>query len=101
MFINIYLWVNNMCTSYYTEEVNYGGVDSLEDRETNDRPLIATGSAGTSNNLSSARHFLVSTLDGKLTLLDQTGKEVWSLYTGELFSSTISSLQVVHMTQYA
>lgn len=49
---------------------------------------------GANVNLSSDRNFLVTTLDGMLTLVDQSGKEVWSVATGELFSSTISSLQV-------
>lgn len=40
------------------------------------------------------RKYLVATLDGKVTLLNRTGHQLWSVKTGPLFSSTISSLQV-------
>lgn len=40
------------------------------------------------------RKFLVATLDGKVTLLNRTGHQLWTVKTGPLFSSTISSLQV-------
>lgn len=47
------------------------------------------------------RQFLVATLDGKVTLLNRTGHQIWSVKTGPLFSSTISSLQVCFCINYA
>ncbi|CAG7732579.1 unnamed protein product [Allacma fusca] len=47
-----------------------------------------------SRELVNERHVLVATLDGKLSLLDQGGRILWSIATGQIFSSTISSLQL-------
>ncbi|CAL8122921.1 unnamed protein product [Orchesella dallaii] len=44
--------------------------------------------------LKADRKFLVATLDGKVTLLNRTGHQLWTVKTGPLFSSTISSLQL-------
>jgi len=37
---------------------------------------------------------LVATLDGRVSMLNQNGSILWSVKTGKVFSSTISSMQV-------
>ncbi len=64
-----------------------GGLGSGEDSD----EIVLSRSSG----LGSGQHILVATLDGKLALVDYTGKILWSFSTGHLFSSTISSLQVI------
>jgi translation initiation factor 2-alpha kinase 3 len=46
------------------------------------------------------RHVVVATLDGQVSLLDHAGKILWSICTGQLFSSTISSLQLSEDGKY-
>lgn len=61
---------------------DYNDDDDIEIVHTSDSILDTNGK------------FLVATLDGKVTLLNKTGHHLWSVKTGPLFSSTISSLQV-------
>lgn len=63
-----------------------------EDNTINDEDIEIIGN--TVDQLETERKFLVATLDGKVTLLNKTGHQLWTVKTGPLFSSTISSLQV-------
>ncbi len=73
----------------HTEEDSFG---SAADYDDDDVEVVHTSDSILDTN----GKFLVATLDGKVTLLNKTGHHLWSVKTGPLFSSTISSLQVKH-----
>ena len=82
------------CKNSNDKQQSKNGDESVDQGNSNSSDQVAVSNTGRLGNINDGRSILVATLDGQLSLLDQAGRILWSVGTGQVFSSTISSLQV-------